>query len=307
MKPLIIHNFLEAPGCWPTPASASTTTAPPGSSRTAKIDELLKRSLMLVTALNPHIGYDNAAKIAKNAHKKGITLRESAIESKLLTGEQFDQWVKPEDMVGRLGRCVRLQDAASFDDLRCAGTRVLFAEERSMRRWRPVLAMVAAIGTHGGDRPGAVAVQAAARGDRGDPRCPPPPRVVSSPTRDAMLLVQSKLYPSIEELAQPVLRIAGVRINPRLGASQRLTHIVGLSVQALDGSPARRIELPDGATIHSPTWSHDGRGSRSCGDVADGVELWIADAATGRARADRGGAVNDVLARPASVVRLAAG
>ena len=53
---------------------------------------------MLVTALNPHIGYDNAARIAKNAHKKGISLRESAIELGLLTGEQFDQYVKPEEM-----------------------------------------------------------------------------------------------------------------------------------------------------------------------------------------------------------------
>ena len=57
---------------------------------------------MLVTKRsNPHIGYDNAAMIAKTAHKKGITLRESAIESKLLSAEQFDQWVRPEDMVGR--------------------------------------------------------------------------------------------------------------------------------------------------------------------------------------------------------------
>jgi fumarate hydratase class II len=63
-----------------------------------KIDEHLKNSLMLVTALNPHIGYDNAAKIAKNAHKKGISLRESAVELGLLTGEQFDEYVKPEEM-----------------------------------------------------------------------------------------------------------------------------------------------------------------------------------------------------------------
>lgn len=63
-----------------------------------KIDEHLKNSLMLVTALNPYIGYDNAARIAKNAHKKGISLRESAIELGLLTGEQFDQYVKPEEM-----------------------------------------------------------------------------------------------------------------------------------------------------------------------------------------------------------------
>ena len=55
---------------------------------------------MLVTALNNHIGYDKAAKIAKNAHEKGITLRESALMLKLLTNEQFDEWVRPEEMTG---------------------------------------------------------------------------------------------------------------------------------------------------------------------------------------------------------------
>jgi fumarate hydratase class II len=64
----------------------------------SRIEEHLKNSLMLVTALNPYIGYDNAARIAKNAHKKGISLRESAIELGLLTGEQFDEYVKPEEM-----------------------------------------------------------------------------------------------------------------------------------------------------------------------------------------------------------------
>ena len=64
----------------------------------AQIDEYLKNSLMLVTALNPHIGYDNAAKVAKNAHRKGISLRESVVELGLLTGEQFDEHVKPEEM-----------------------------------------------------------------------------------------------------------------------------------------------------------------------------------------------------------------
>jgi fumarate hydratase class II len=56
---------------------------------------------MLVTALNPHIGYDNAARIAKTAHKTGKSLRETAIELGLVTGEQFDRWVRPETMVGR--------------------------------------------------------------------------------------------------------------------------------------------------------------------------------------------------------------
>jgi fumarate hydratase class II len=63
-----------------------------------RIEEHLRNSLMLVTALNPHIGYDNAARIAKNAHKKGISLRESAVELGLLTAEQFDEYVKPEEM-----------------------------------------------------------------------------------------------------------------------------------------------------------------------------------------------------------------
>ena len=66
------------------------------------IDEKLRRSLMLVTALNPLVGYDNAAKIAKHAHKSNTTLREAAIELGLLTGEQFDEAVQPEDMVGPL-------------------------------------------------------------------------------------------------------------------------------------------------------------------------------------------------------------
>jgi fumarate hydratase class II len=59
----------------------------------------LENSLMLVTALNPHIGYENAAKIAKKAHKEGKTLKEAAVELGLLTAEQFDKWVRPEEMV----------------------------------------------------------------------------------------------------------------------------------------------------------------------------------------------------------------
>lgn len=64
-----------------------------------RIRKLMEESLMLVTALNPHIGYDNAAKIAKNAHKKGLTLKESALELGLLTEAQFEEWVKPELML----------------------------------------------------------------------------------------------------------------------------------------------------------------------------------------------------------------
>jgi fumarate hydratase class II len=102
MKPLIIHDFLSsvrllADAC----ASFNDHCAIGIEPNRARIDELLKSSLMLVTALNPHIGYDNAAKIAKNAHAKGITLRESALESGLVTAKEFDAWVRAEDMVGR--------------------------------------------------------------------------------------------------------------------------------------------------------------------------------------------------------------
>jgi fumarate hydratase class II len=68
----------------------------------AIINRHLENSLMLVTALNPHIGYENAAKIAKKAHKENKTLREAAVELGLLTSEQFDQWVIPGNMVGNL-------------------------------------------------------------------------------------------------------------------------------------------------------------------------------------------------------------
>jgi fumarate hydratase class II len=63
-----------------------------------RIDELMRRSLMLVTALNTHIGYDNAAKIAKTAHAEGLTLKEAATKLKLLTEQQFADWIKPEQM-----------------------------------------------------------------------------------------------------------------------------------------------------------------------------------------------------------------
>jgi len=60
----------------------------------------MNESLMLVTALNPHIGYDNAAKIAKKAHKDGSSLKEAALALELLTEEQYDLWVRPEKMLG---------------------------------------------------------------------------------------------------------------------------------------------------------------------------------------------------------------
>ncbi|EKR74983.1 class II fumarate hydratase [Leptospira noguchii] len=99
-KPLIIHNVLNSirllsDSCVSFEEHCARGIVP----NKEKLNEHLNNSLMLVTALNPHIGYDNAAKIAKNAHKKGTTLKESGIELGLLTSEQFDQWVLPEKMI----------------------------------------------------------------------------------------------------------------------------------------------------------------------------------------------------------------
>lgn len=98
-KPVMIHNFLHSVRLIHDACRGFVDFCVNGIElNRAQIDEYVKDSLMLVTALNQHVGYDNAAKIAKNAHKKGISLKESAVELELLTGEKFDALVKPEDM-----------------------------------------------------------------------------------------------------------------------------------------------------------------------------------------------------------------
>ncbi|HEY8226561.1 MAG TPA: class II fumarate hydratase [Pyrinomonadaceae bacterium] len=98
-KPVMIHNFLHSVRLLHDAIHSFVKYCISGIElNRAQIDEHLQQSLMLVTALNPHIGYDNAAKVAKNAHRKGISLKESAIELGLLTAEEFDKYVKPEEM-----------------------------------------------------------------------------------------------------------------------------------------------------------------------------------------------------------------
>lgn len=98
-KPVMIHNFLHSVRLLNDACRSFVEFCVSGIElNREKIDQYLNDSLMLVTALNQHIGYDNAAKIAKTAHKKGQTLKETAIELGLLTAEQFDEWVVPVDM-----------------------------------------------------------------------------------------------------------------------------------------------------------------------------------------------------------------
>jgi len=98
-KPMLIHNFLQsvrllADGC----ASFEEHCARGIEANAARIAELVEGSLMLVTALVPHIGYDRAAEIAKKAHREGSTLKEAALALGYVGAEDFERWVRPEAM-----------------------------------------------------------------------------------------------------------------------------------------------------------------------------------------------------------------
>ena len=100
-KPLLIHAFLQSARLLADSARSFDEHCARGiSANLDRIAELLDRSLMLVTALAPRIGYDRAAEIAKKAHKDGTTLREAALALGYVTPEQFDAWVRPQDMIG---------------------------------------------------------------------------------------------------------------------------------------------------------------------------------------------------------------
>lgn len=99
-KPVILYNTLQSIYLLADGMSSFNDNCAVGIEPIKEnIEKYLNNSLMLVTALNPHIGYENAAKIAKSAHAKGITLKESALDSGLLTEAEFDEWIKPEDMI----------------------------------------------------------------------------------------------------------------------------------------------------------------------------------------------------------------
>ncbi|SUB82552.1 Fumarate hydratase class II [Pragia fontium] len=102
-RPMIIDNFLQSVRLLADGMNSFNKHCAVGIEPNRKrISQLLNESLMLVTALNTHIGYDKSAEIAKKAHKEGLTLKASALKLGYLTEEQFDEWVRPEDMVGSM-------------------------------------------------------------------------------------------------------------------------------------------------------------------------------------------------------------
>ena len=126
---------------------------------------------------------------------------------------------------------------------------------------------------------------------------PAAPQVVVSPIRDRMLIVDSLRHPSIADLAQPMLRLAGLRINPLTNGLHRPPHHVGLRLATLADGKEQKLAVPPNAWLSLPTWSKDGQLFAFTNITPSGIELWVGDAKTGALRKIPGIRVNGILGR----------
>src|SRR5688572_8774748 len=124
---------------------------------------------------------------------------------------------------------------------------------------------------------------------------PVTPTALTSPTRDNVLLVTGFRYPPLGDLAQPMLRLAGVRINPHTNGPHRSQYLVALALKRLADNSEIKIQLPRNAKISQPQWSADGKQFAFTNATASGIELWVGEAATGKVRKMKGVAINTVL------------
>lgn len=110
----------------------------------------------------------------------------------------------------------------------------------------------------------------------------PPPMAIISPTGDLMLLAEYRAMPSIADLAQPMLKLAGTRILPKYNSRQQTIFYTGLTIKSLKDGLTKRIELPEGAKLGSPRWSHDDSWIAFLRYTEAGLELWVVDSKTGK-------------------------
>jgi dipeptidyl aminopeptidase/acylaminoacyl peptidase len=127
---------------------------------------------------------------------------------------------------------------------------------------------------------------------------PPTPMISINPTKDAMLLTDYNPNPGIAMLAEPFLKLGGMRINPALNARQRITEYTGMTVQWIQENKKISIELPREGRLNTSAWSPDGQKIAFLVDVENGVQLWLADAKTGKSKRLGNFLVNEVLGAP---------
>lgn len=127
---------------------------------------------------------------------------------------------------------------------------------------------------------------------------PTTPVVSLSPTRDRMLLLESAGYPTIAELAEPMLRLGGTRVNPNTNGPHRAPRFNGLRLKNLADGKESRIQLPPGAALGMSEWSPDGKHFAFTNTLDNGIELWVGNAATGTARRISGVRLNAASGDP---------
>ncbi len=123
----------------------------------------------------------------------------------------------------------------------------------------------------------------------------PSPLTTISPTGDLMLLAEYGPMPSIAYMAQPILRLAGMRIAPKYNSRHQTTFYAGLIIQSIKDGSTKRIALPEGAKLDYPQWSYDGQWLAFPRYTDGGVELWVAEVKTGKAKAITGPIINATL------------
>lgn len=124
------------------------------------------------------------------------------------------------------------------------------------------------------------------------------PQVSISPTRENMLLVEIPAYPSIDGLSEPMLRLAGLRINPNTNGPHRSKHIIGLTLKSIVNGKELKIRVPPNAQLGSLEWSPNGRHFAFTNTIANGMELWVGDATTGHIRRIPKVTLNGAYAEP---------
>jgi len=127
---------------------------------------------------------------------------------------------------------------------------------------------------------------------------PVTPQTSVSPTHDYMMMATQLRYPPVSDLAAPMLRLAGLRINPATNGPHRGQYSVALTIKKIADGSEIKVTLPPNAKVSMPRWSFDGKQFAFTNTISNGIELWVGDTATGRARKINGAVINTAYGEP---------